>query len=330
MRSPTPGGATQQLPPERERPSQEAFARHLGGRADGEHLRGSARAGSTRLGVRGCAHVEADDVDAVSTALVEQVCALHNALRARPHLEPDPETNDVFCRLVSLAVDPDAARHSEAVLTHPAIAPLLGSLRRLCAEGEYELERSWARRILEHPDPRAELARFPYHQNYRDLARLEHHTITAVTSQPIRRVLFVGSGPLPLTSLLLDEQYGCEVDNLDREPDAVTAGGALAAVLDRPRLRFGLGELGDDDLEGYDLVYLAALAGLDVDAKQQLLEHLARRLAPGTLVLARSAHSLRGLLYPVLDPWDLPGLHTLAVTHPFTDVVNSVVVARVS
>ncbi len=329
MRSPTPDGATQQPPPERERQSDEAFARQVGGRAGGEHPRGSARAGSTRLGVRACAHVEADDVEAASTALIEQVCALHDALGARPHLEPEPETNDLFCRLVSLAVDPDAARHSEAVLTHSAIAPLLGSLRRLCAEGEYELERLWARRIVEHPDPRTELSRFPYLQNYRDLARLEHHAITGATSQPIRRVLFVGSGPLPLTSLLLDEQYGCEVDNLDREPDAVTAGAALAAALDRPRLRFCVGELGDADLEGYDLVYLAALAGLDVDAKQRLLEHLGRRLGPGTLVLARSAHSLRGLLYPVLDPWDLSGLETLAVTHPFTDVVNSVVVARV-
>lgn len=334
MRSLTPDGATQQPPSERERQPDEAFARQKGGRAGGEHLRGSARAASTRLGVRACAHVEADDVDAVSTALVEQVCALHDALGARPHLEPEPATNDLFCHLVSLAVDPDAVRHSEAVLTHSAVAPLLGSLRRLCAEGEYELERWWARRIVEHPDPRTELSRFPYFQNYRDLARLEHHAITGASSQPIRRVLFVGSGPLPLTSLLLDEQYGCEVDNLDREPDAVAAGAALAAALDRPRLRFRVGELGGYDLEGYDLegydlVYLAALAGLDVGAKQRLLEHLGRRLSPGTLVLARSAHSLRGLLYPVLDPRDLSGLETLAVTHPFTDVVNSVVVARV-
>jgi nicotianamine synthase len=51
------------------------------------------------------------------------------------------------------------------------------------------------------------------------------------------------------------------------------------------------------------------------------------------MVLARSAHSLRALLYPVLDVAGdldvLGGLDPVAVLHPHTDVVNSVVLARV-
>jgi len=49
------------------------------------------------------------------------------------------------------------------------------------------------------------------------------------------------------------------------------------------------------------------------------------------MVLARSAHSLRTLLYPVLDVGDggPGGLDPVAVLHPHTDVVNSVVLARV-
>jgi nicotianamine synthase len=302
------------------------------GTAD-EHLvsSGSVRGGASKLGVRSCGHAGTRPTSAAG--VIARIRDLHEALLARPHLVPEPATNELFGALVSLAIDPAAARDADAVLGDPAVERLLPSLRRLCAEGEFELERSWARRIVDHPDPRAELARFPYHRNYGDLTRLEHHAVAGLTSSPVRRVLFIGSGPLPLTSLLLAERHGCEVDNLDREPDAVALGAGLAAALGRTGLRFRTGDVLDGrdgyDWDDYDLVYLAALAGLDPETKHQLLDHLGRRLRPGTLVLARSAHALRGLLYPVLDPDDLPGLRTLAVVHPYTEVVNSVVVAEV-
>ncbi|MDT7744473.1 MAG: hypothetical protein QOE59_3551 [Actinomycetota bacterium] len=308
-------------------------ARRIGGRSGTEHLASGAVHGvPPKPGVRSCGHAE---IRPTSTAtVIAQVRALHEALLARPHLRPAQPTNELFGRLVSLAIDPVAARDADAVLGDPAVARLLPSLRRLCAEGEFELERSWARRIVEHPDPPAELARFPYRQNYGDLTRLEHHTVAGLTSSPVRRVLFIGSGPLPLTSLLLAERHGCEVDNLDRDPDAVRLGADVAARLGHTGVRFRVGDVLDGrdgyDREGYDLVYLAALAGLDPDAKRRLLDHLGHRLRPGTLVLARSAHSLRGLLYPVLDPDDLPGLRTLAVVHPYSEVVNSVVVAEIA
>lgn len=293
-----------------------------------------------RLAVHACAHPDTGAPRGESTttdAVVAQVRALYDDLAARPDLVPGPTTNALFGRLVSLAIDRDAARHADAVLADPAVAGILAHLRRLCADGEFELERHWAQRVLarrDHgPDARAELARFPYHQNYRDLTRLEHHAVAGLTARPVRRVLFVGSGPLPLTSLVLAGQYGATVDDLDHDPEAVRLSTELLDAIGAPGLRVRLGDVRDeraDDLAAYDLVYLAALAGLDPASKHDLLAHLGRTLRPGTLVLARSAHSLRRLLYPVLDPHDLPGLETLAVVHPHTDVVNSVVVARVT
>ncbi|MCD2197575.1 methyltransferase domain-containing protein [Actinomycetospora endophytica] len=294
-----------------------------------EHL-ADVRGGASRLGVRSCGHA---DTGSTTAAVVARVRALYEALLARPHLAPEPVTNELFTRLVSLAIDPVAARDADAVLADPAVQRLLPGLRDLCATGEFELERWWAQRVVADPEPRAALAGFPYHQNYRDLTRLEHHAVAGLTSAPVRRVLFIGSGPLPLTSLLLAEQYGCAVDNIDREPEAVRLSASLAGGLGVDGLRFRVGDVldGSDGFgrDDYDLVYLAALAGLDPESKRGLLDHLARTLRPGTLVLARSAHSLRGLLYPVLDPDDLPGLRTLAVVHPCTEVVNSVVVAEV-
>lgn len=308
----------------------------------GHHVarRPEARGISGRLTVRSCGHADTGSTSTGTTtagtgtttaaAVVAQVRELHHELSRRPTLTPGPDTDALFGRLVALATDPDAARDADAVLADPAVAALLGDLRRLCADGEFELERYWTRRIVGNADPRAELARFPYHGNYRDLTRLEHHTVAGVRAEPVRRVLFVGSGPLPLTSLLLAQEYGCRVDNVDIDADAAALGAELTAALGAEGLTFRVGDVEQDPaLDDYDLVYLAALAGLEPDAKLRLLAHLGRCLRPGTLVLARSAHSLRALLYPVLDPDALPGLETLAVVHPYTDVVNSVVVAQV-
>ncbi|MFC5061495.1 nicotianamine synthase family protein [Actinomycetospora atypica] len=316
----------------------------------GHHVarRPEARGISGRLTVRSCGHADTGSTDTGSTdtgstdtsttdtgtttaaAVVAQVRELHRELARRTTLAPSPGSDALFGRLVALATDPVSARDADAVLADPAVAALLPDLRRLCADGEFELERSWTRRIVGNADPRAELARFPYCGNYRDLTRLEHHTVSGVADAPVRRVLFVGSGPLPLTSLLLAQEYGCRVDNVDIDPDAAALGAGLTAALGTPGLTFRVGDVEDDaEIDGYDLVYLAALAGLEPDAKLRLLAHLGRCLRPGTLVLARSAHALRALLYPVLDPESLPGLDALAVVHPYTDVVNSVVVARV-
>lgn len=49
----------------------------------------------------------------------------------------------------------------------------------------------------------------------------------------------------------------------------------------------------------FDVVFLAALVGMDTSSKLAILEGLVRKLKPGALVVARSAKGLRGVLYPV-------------------------------
>lgn len=49
----------------------------------------------------------------------------------------------------------------------------------------------------------------------------------------------------------------------------------------------------------FDVVFLAALVGMDTSAKLAILGGLVRKLKPGALVVARSAKGLRAVLYPV-------------------------------
>jgi Nicotianamine synthase protein len=260
-----------------------------------------------------------------------EVDALHDLYRRladRPDLRPGPEVDRLFGDLVRLVLDTPPDREPR-LLGDPAVQALQGELHALCSEGEYQLELAWARRIAASAEPRAELARFPYAGNYHRLARMELDLLAEVTDRRPGRVAFVGSGPLPLTSLLVAADLGVTVDNLDRDPAAVALGERVVRALGAAdRLTFRRTDVTDADLGGYDLVILAALVGASGPEKRAILGHLAATMAPGAVLLARSARGMRSLLYPPIEPTALDGFELQAVVHPVDEVVNSVVLAR--
>ncbi|CAH8392194.1 unnamed protein product [Eruca vesicaria subsp. sativa] len=67
---------------------------------------------------------------------------------------------------------------------------------------------------------------------------------------------------------------------------------------------------------------------MDKESKVKAIEHLEKHMAPGAVLMLRSAHGLRAFLYPIVDPCDLKGFEVLTIYHPSDEVVNSVVVAR--
>lgn len=55
----------------------------------------------------------------------------------------------------------------------------------------------------------------------------------------------------------------------------------------------------EQNLETFDVVYLAALVGNTKVQKEEIINDISSRMRPGALLIIRSAHSLRSLLYPV-------------------------------
>ena len=108
----------------------------------------------------------------------------------------------------------------------------------------------------------------------------------------------------------------------------VTNGGRILGVTGLGFVQVDAG--GDDvvDLVGYGLVILAALVGRTPGEKAEVIAHVADAMAPGALLLVRSARGLRTLLYPAVDPSALAGLEVLGTVHPTGEVINSVIVAR--
>ena len=269
--------------------------------------------------------------DTVEQSLCREICQIYLSLAELPGLEPGPGVNALFERLVGLCEYRDDLNGAQ-VLADPHVRAVAPGLRQLCADGEYRLERWWARSVLAADDPEGRLTEFPYWRNYAELMALEVHALAGVGIDPERRqrACFIGGGPLPLSAILLSRRLDCPVDVVDRDPEAAELAAGLVERLglsDRVRIRLGDAEDLAGVVDDCDVIVLAALVGADGGDKARILARLAERVRPGTGLVARGAAGLRRLLYPDISPADLRGWRPLAVLHPYNAVVNSVTVA---
>jgi hypothetical protein len=206
---------------------------------------------------------------------------------------------------------------------------------------------------------RERLKTFPYYDNYEELTRLELCAILSATKTAPRRVAFIGSGPLPLTSLcLLDslkndalieimspQRRESQQPSRDAEPVILNVDYDETAIAASLSLCLALGEQGRGmeficaeavspakDLSEFDVVYMAALVGMSQTQKEGIILQVADRMRKGALLVVRSSWGLRTCLYPEVDLATenlLKRLETCVVVHPYGQVVNSVIVARV-
>lgn len=202
----------------------------------------------------------------------------------------------------------------------------------------------------------ARLKSFPYYDNYQDLTRLELCSILSTSKIAPRKVAFIGSGPLPLTSLCLlqslkqdalltslshpDSATGQLSDpvilNIDYDSTAIAASLALSLALGEAGrgMEFICAEATSPskDLAEFDVVYMAALVGISQAEKERIILQVVDRMRKGALLVVRSSWGLRTCLYPEVDLATetlLKRLECCVVVHPYGQVVNSVIVARV-
>lgn len=156
------------------------------------------------------------------------------------------------------------------------------------------------------------LQNFTYYSNYVDLIRMELNAISSVSSPSAapRKFAVLGSGPLPLTSLCIHETLAKEdsnisIYNIDYDQWAISTSQELCRKLgySASTMNFRCMDAKSKTLElvEFDVVYLAALVGMNTQAKNDVVLDIVSKMRPGALLMLRSAHSLRGLLYPVSD-----------------------------
>ncbi|KAK9077011.1 hypothetical protein SSX86_005346 [Deinandra increscens subsp. villosa] len=271
------------------------------------------------------------------SSLVNKVCEIYAKISKLESLKPSEEVNFLFTELVETCIPPSSINMS----TLPEnIQEKRSKLIKLCGEAEGHMEAYFSTLLATFPNPLHHLNVFPYYSNYLKLSQLEYDILTRHYSTDQhhvvapKRVAFIGSGPLPLTSIVLATHHlkNTYFHNYDIDDSA----NSLASRLVSPdpdlsqRMFFHSTDIMDvtDDLKEYDVVFLAALVGMDINDKVKVIQHLAKYMAPGAVLMLRSAHGARAFLYPIVEPDDLQGFEVLSIFHPQDEVINSVVIAR--
>lgn len=183
----------------------------------------------------------------------------------------------------------------EAITADPQIRPRLASCQKVFADLETAIERSMTglvrlggAGVLWADDDVSQ----HYLARYEDMARRE---IELAGIRAGERVLFIGSGWLPITALEYARQSRCSVDCIDFVAEAVASARLTAERLDladRVRSVQARGETHDPSI--YDVILVGVLAA----PKEEILGHLDAHAKPGSRILCRTTYGLRQLIYP--------------------------------
>uniref|UniRef100_A0A7N0VNJ2 Nicotianamine synthase n=1 Tax=Kalanchoe fedtschenkoi TaxID=63787 RepID=A0A7N0VNJ2_KALFE len=263
--------------------------------------------------------------------LVSTVCEIYEKLSRLESLKPSKEVNKIFTQLVEMCVPPSPI---EVTKLPKHLQEMRCKLIKICGEAEGLMESHYSAILGSFESPLDHLDLFPYHTNYIKLGQLEFNILSKHYPHVPTQIAFVGSGPLPLTSVVLASKHltNTTFHNYDIDESANSLATKLVssdADLSK-RMVFHTTNIMNvtDALKEYEVVFLAALVGMDKDAKIQVIDHLAKHMSPGATLMLRSAHGARAFLYPVIDPCDLRGFEVLSIYHPTDEVINSVVIAR--
>lgn len=165
---------------------------------------------------------------------------------------------------------------------------------------ETELEGQFAQRLI---SGEVQISDYLLFDRFDELLRRELSLVKGLRPQ---RILFIGSGPMPVSAIHMHLQTGVPVDCLDRDPDTVALSRQLlakAGFSETIRVFCDKGE--EYDVSEYDLILVALLA----KPKRSILKNLRKRARPGTHILCRTSMGLRRLVYEPTVDRDVYGFH---------------------
>jgi nicotianamine synthase len=235
-------------------------------------------------------------------------------------LKPSSKVNSLFTELVQSAINSD--KDLINVITNDE----LKNLQKICAESEFELEKYWTNKLLNQTD--SQISDFPYYKNYKDLTRLEYYSLLACGVPARHKPLFIGGGPLPLTAIVLAQDYDVVNTVLEPDPDAYMLSKQLIKKLNLQTKIKIINSRGEDFncYNEYDVIYIAALAGIEKEIKEKIFTKITETTKNNIHVLARSSWGNRRILYKPIDLRKIVKLKPTLEIHPHNEIVNSVII----
>ncbi|XP_026452232.1 nicotianamine synthase-like [Papaver somniferum] len=269
--------------------------------------------------------------------LVKTVCEIYDKISKLESLKPSEDVNKLLAQLKLTCIPPNPIDTTKLCQKHQEIRTHLIQLR---GESQSSLETHFSTKLGSYENPLDHIEEFPAYPNYIKLGLLEFTILGNHTKNdgqdPKSRIAFVGSGPLPLSSILLASNHlrNTSFQSYDFDESANYLATRLVSVdpdLSK-RMFFHTTDILNvsDELSDYEVVFLGALVGINKNDKVKVINHLAKYMAPNSILMLRSAHGARGFIYPIVDLTDLKGFEVLQVFHPTNEVMCSIIIARKS
>lgn len=129
---------------------------------------------------------------------------------------------------------------------------------------------------------------------YARFERLIDREVSLLEGYMPKRVLFMGSGPMPITALCLKDRIGVPLDCLERNSDAIEDSRIVMRKLGcegQIDIYQGYGE--DVDVAAYDVILIALLA----KPKKAILENILRTCQDDVRIICRTSDGSRSVFY---------------------------------
>jgi len=259
----------------------------------------------------------------------EKIVLQYELITATPEITISDDTLGQLHSFLSLLSNNHDAEFSNNVLEHPSIQEIKPNVQSVFSRTSSLYERHWAHRILSSDMPRVVFEqKYPYYQHYERATALEISAIRALASGAINNALMIGSGALPVTSMALATN-GFKTENLDIDQADLELGKDVSEALGVGQaMTFTHSDIcHKTDLAEYDVIWLAALVG-DEAAKTHIINHLFKHMAPGGLLVVRTAYNLRTLLYPSTSERDLEPFSMKLKIQTYADNFHSILIAQ--
>jgi len=246
--------------------------------------------------------------DHYAESITEEIIEIHHSIKdfvdREVYQDPSGHLKAVFQRLDYLiALDIDN-RSVEDILSNSGFNSAFDAISTFRSQYTAELEAEQANSILKSKYPWKTLTNFTYLPNYIQLARTE---CRGAGLKPGNTVLFLGSGPLPLTLIVLCHQHGLNGIGIEQYPERAELSRRVLEKLGlSSQIRIINGNHQTLPLplaEMPELIMVAAQA----EPKKEIFDHLADVLPAGTKISYRIYEKGLRRMLDTFYRYELPG-----------------------
>jgi protein-L-isoaspartate O-methyltransferase len=206
---------------------------------------------------------------------------------------------------------------AQRILNDERISDALKVIRAFYVAVGRRLETQNACDILTADDPWAEVKSFHYYNRYLTLVDNE---VRLAGFSAGDRVVFIGGGSVPLTSMLLNTCYGIEGISVEIVPQIADLSRQVLG-----KLGFGssIEVVCGDEAVLADLKFDGVIVGASAEPKNRVFTNVRRVVSTETKILYRTYSGMRAILYPTVTAEDLAGFHESGRVLPTGKVNNT-------